>query len=333
MSQPRELSIAFQSDKHPSDYAELASVVEEYGFDALSIYADLLFQPPIVPLTLAARATTRIRLGPASLNPYTLHPVEIAGQIALLDLVSNGRAYLGLSRGAWLDELGITQDRPISRMREAVDVIEHLLAGKTEPYEGRHFRLAAYHQLRYAVQRPRVPLLIGSWGERLLGLAGERADAVKIGGSANPDVVPITRAWIAAGAARVGRSPDAVGICLGAVTIVDEDRGVARSLIRRELALYLPVVARLDPTISIDPELTERMASLVNAGDLVAAGALIPDDLLDRFAFAGNPRDIIRQCESLFAAGVTRIEFGTPHGVTTREGLRLLGERVTPALR
>jgi 5,10-methylenetetrahydromethanopterin reductase len=63
------------------------------------------------------------------------------------------------------------------------------------------------------------------------------------------------------------------------------------------------------------------------------AGALIPDDLLDRFAFAGNPNDIIRQSEALFAAGVTRIEFGTPHGVTPIEGLRLLGERVLPALR
>ena len=40
-----------------------------------------------------------------ALNPYTLHPMEIAGQIAVLDLATHGRAYLGLARGSWLDQL------------------------------------------------------------------------------------------------------------------------------------------------------------------------------------------------------------------------------------
>ncbi|HBY45071.1 MAG TPA: LLM class flavin-dependent oxidoreductase, partial [Chloroflexi bacterium] len=63
------------------------------------------------------------------------------------------------------------------------------------------------------------------------------------------------------------------------------------------------------------------------------AGRLIPDDLLDRFAFAGTPTQVIEQCEAIFAAGATRIEFGTPHGITAEGGIRLLGERVLPALR
>ena len=82
----------------------------------------------------------------------------------------------------------------------------------------------------------------------------------------------------------------------------------------------------------MDPQLTERMAALVSAGNAEAAGALVPDDLIDRFAFAGTPADIVAQCERLFAAGATRIEFGTPHGVTPDNGMRLLGERVLPAL-
>ena len=58
----------------------------------LSVYHDLLDQPAIGPLLLMARVTERIRLGPAALNPFTLHPYEIAGQIATLDAVSCGRA-------------------------------------------------------------------------------------------------------------------------------------------------------------------------------------------------------------------------------------------------
>ena len=319
-------SIALQSDKRPAEYAALGQLVEELGFDTLSIYSDLLYQPPLIPLAMVAQATSHIRLGPASLNPYTLHPTEIAGQIATLDLLSHGRAYLGLARGAWLDELGLAQTRPISRMREAIDVIEHLLAGKRTAYTGHHFQLAPHHALRYSVERPRVPLLLGSWGPRMLRLAGARADEVKVGGSTNPALAPLIRNWIAEGAAVAGRDPASIGICFGAVTIVDEDRALARRQIRRQLAPYLAVVGGLDPTVRLDPELLQRLAAQLAAGDPDAAGALIPDDLLGRFAFAGNPRDIREHCDALFAAGVTRVEFGTPHGVTAEGGLRLLGE-------
>lgn len=328
----RELSIAFQTDKQPHEYAELAALVEGYGFDALSLYSDLMYQPPIVPLTLAAQATSRIRLGPASLNPYTLHPVEIAGQIATLDLISQGRAYLGLSRGAWLDSLGIQQRDAPSRLSEAIDVIQRLLSGDDAGYAGRHFRLAAHQRLNYPVVRADVPLLIGSWGRRTVRLAGARAAELKLGGSANPAMLPTARAWLAAGERAAARPIGTVHVVMGAVTIVDEDRALARGLIRRELALYLPVVAGLDPTVQVEPELLQRIAGLVARGERDAAGALISDELLDRFAFSGTPADVVAQCEALFAAGAGRIEFGTPHGVTARSGLRLLGERVLPAL-
>jgi 5,10-methylenetetrahydromethanopterin reductase len=75
------------------------------------------------------------------------------------------------------------------------------------------------------------------------------------------------------------------------------------------------------------------MAALIDAGSDDEAAALVPDDLLDRFAFSGTPAQIAAQAEALFAAGVTRIEFGTPHGFTDEGGIRLLGERVLPALR
>jgi 5,10-methylenetetrahydromethanopterin reductase len=325
VTNPRQVSIAFQSDKPMQEYAELAKAVEDFGFDVLSIYSDLMYQPPIGPLTVAAMATSRIRLGPASLNPFTLHPVEIAGQVATLDLASNGRAYWGISRGAWLDSVGVEQSRPITRVREAIDVVEHLLAGKREPYNGNCFQLTKHHHLRYQVQRSHIPLLIGTWGTKLLDLAGRRAAEVKIGGSANPDVVPVV-------AKRLGEGSQC-GIVMGAVTIVDEDRDQARAAIRREMALYLPVVARLDPTVDVDPELLLRMDTLVTQGDQEAAGKLIPDDLLTRFGFCGNPFDIIEQCEELFLAGATRIEFGTPHGISGRSGLDLLGRQVLPALR
>src|SRR6187401_2797308 len=115
----------------PEEYEALARRAEAAGVDVLSVYHDLLDQPAIGPLLLMARMTERIRLGPAALNPFTLHPYEIAGQTAMLDLASGGRAYLGLVKGAWLEKLGLDQEQPLAALQEAVEIVRKLLAGDT----------------------------------------------------------------------------------------------------------------------------------------------------------------------------------------------------------
>ena len=75
----RDLSIALQSDEELATYASLAPRIEELGFGTISVYSDLLYPSPLLPLITVARATRSIRLGPACLNPYLLHPLEIAG--------------------------------------------------------------------------------------------------------------------------------------------------------------------------------------------------------------------------------------------------------------
>ena len=89
----------------------------------------------------------------------------------------------------------------------------------------------------------------------------------------------------------------------------------------------------MDPTVDLPDGYLDRMADLYSAGKLDEAAALVPDDLLDRFAFSGTPEQITRQAHGLFEAGVTRIEFGTPHGFTDEKGIQLLGERILPELR
>ena len=323
-----DVSIAFQSDKRADEYVSLAQGAEEYGFGTVSVFGDLMFQPPIVPLLLMARATSRIRLGAAGMNPYTVHPVEIAGQVAALDAVSGGRAYAGLVAGAWMDRIGVTRTRPARALRECVEVVRRLLAGDGSGYEGEVFRLDEGVRLQYPVHRSEVPVLVGGWGPRVVAVAAECADELKLGGSANPAMVAVARERLAAVA-----EPRDVGVVLGAVTVVDEDGDAARARARQEVALYLPVVASLDPTVDVDPDLLSRMASLVDAGRSDEAARLVPRHLLDVFCFAGTPREVAEHALAVLDAGAARVEFGTPHGLTDAGGVRLLGERVLPVLR
>jgi 5,10-methylenetetrahydromethanopterin reductase len=328
------ISIAFQTDKTPAEYIALAQLVNQYDFDVVSVYCDAPYHPSYGPLLLMAPHIQRARLGPAAVSVSRMAPVDIAADSALLHQVAPGGAYIGLARGAWLADHGIREiDKPIQAIREAVDVICYLLSGATGGYQGQIYQIAPHVRAPYPLPDRPLPVLIGTWGRVLAGIAGEIADEVKVGGTANPDIVPVMRDYIAQGEVRAGRPSGTVGVVIGAVTVIDEDRDQARALARRAVALYLPVVAPLDPTVQVEPELIHRLQTLVNQHDHNGAARLISDEMLERFAFAGDAADIIRQAEMLFAAGAARIEFGTPHGIVPANGIRILGEQVIPVLR
>jgi 5,10-methylenetetrahydromethanopterin reductase len=255
---------------------------------------------PRRPGSTSSRSSTTSsfsRLGPAAFNASTLHPVEIAGQIAALDLASNGRAYLGLVTGSWLDQLGLDESRPLTRLREAVEVVRRLLARDTSGFPGERFTLAPGAVLAYEPLRPSVPLMIGTWHPRTAAFAATVADEVKIGGTANPDMARLMREWLGA---------DGPPIVVGAVTVVDEDGGAARRRAAKAVELYLDVVGELDPTLELRP------------------GQAPP---LDKFTLAGTPAEVAAHVGRLLEAGVQRVEFGAPHG------LELLCDRVVPELR
>jgi 5,10-methylenetetrahydromethanopterin reductase len=143
----------------------------------------------------------------------------------------------------------------------------------------------------------------------------------------------VMQSYIAEGEQLAGRIAGSVRVVLGAVTVVDEDRSAARQAAREAAVLYLPVVAPLDPTAMVEPELVERLRGHADRGEAKEGARLISDDLLDRFAFSGNAADLIAQAERCFAAGAGRIEFGTPHGLLAETGIHIIGEKVLPALR
>jgi 5,10-methylenetetrahydromethanopterin reductase len=327
------VSIAFQTDHPLAAYGPLAAAAEGHGFDAVSVYNDLLYQPAWPALFEIARATRHVRIGPAAMNPFTCHPLSLAGHVALLDEASAGRAYLGLTRGAWLEFLGLAPARPVAALREAFECVRHLLRGDRRPYRGRVFSLAGGETLRWPVPRREIPFLLGAWGPRAIRACAAQVAEVKVGGTASPSVVRTALTEVRAAAVQAGRLPDAVGLAVGAVSVVDRDGAAARTLARQRVALYLPVIARLDPALPVEPEQVRRIEVARAAGDVAGAGREVPDAALRSLAFAGTPDEVAAQALELYAAGAQRVEFGTPHGLDEAAGVRLLGEAVLPALR
>src|SRR6266571_6112662 len=113
-------SVRFNNDLPVRAYPALAEAAEQAGFDQFWVSDDLFLRSVWIMLASVAQATTRIQLGTCIVNPYTMHPAEIAMAAGALDELSGGRLCLGVSSGAddFLNWLGIRPDRPLSAVAE-----------------------------------------------------------------------------------------------------------------------------------------------------------------------------------------------------------------------
>lgn len=332
MSATIEFGIGLGGTLGPAEYPSLATRIEELGFDLLTVFGDLMMQPPAMVLATMAQATTRITLGVGCYTPWTHHPVEIAGQLAYLDQLSAGRVLMGIARGAWLNQLDIDTSKSIAAVADTVAIVSLLLSDSQDGYQGQVYSLAEGTRPFYPVRRDRIPLMVGTWSPRLAEFAGAKADQIHVGGSANPAMVPVIKDFAVRGERIACRSPGSVAIALGAVTVIDDDGDAARARARADVALPFHAIAALDPTLDIDPELLHKMDLLLRTQQFEAAGRLIPGEVLDKFTFAGTPDEVAAQAAAVYDAGVKRVEFDFPLGLTVAGGLDLLGTRVLPIL-
>jgi probable F420-dependent oxidoreductase len=137
-------------------------------------------------LVVAAEATERLRVGTLVLNNDFRHPVVLAREAAVVDVMTDGRLELGLGAGHMkheYDQAGITFDPAavrVARMAEAAEIVRRLLAGEELTFHGTHYRVDAHRC--YPVPTQPVPLVIGGNGRRVLRCAGRLADIVNFTG-------------------------------------------------------------------------------------------------------------------------------------------------------
>jgi probable F420-dependent oxidoreductase len=174
------VSIADAPDR--ATWQEQARMAEDLGYDVLLV-ADHLTDTlaPIPALMAAADATTTLRVGSFVMANDFRHPALVAREAATVDLLSDGRFELGLGAGhmrSEYDEVGIpfaTAGTRVERLEESVRVVRALLDGHAVDFAGEHYEIAGH---RSYPDRPRIPLLVGGNGNRVLALAARHADIV-----------------------------------------------------------------------------------------------------------------------------------------------------------
>jgi F420-dependent oxidoreductase-like protein len=175
---------------------EAAGILDEAGAETLFLMdhffqIEPFFQPeePILEgytgLGFLAGRTRRARLGLLVTGVTYRHPGVLAKTVSSLDVLSGGRALLGIG-AAWYEKEHIGLGIPFppvaerfERLEETIKICQQMWSGEAKPFDGRHYQLAE------TLDRPgplgRIPVMIGGAGERkTLRLVARYADACNI---------------------------------------------------------------------------------------------------------------------------------------------------------
>lgn len=283
-------SVTVMAVDPPADFAELARAAEAGGFSTLWVADSSLHARDVYAyLTLAATVTARVRLGPNCTHPYTRHPAIGLNALATVDAISGGRAIMNLGAGDRpVMELGYAPARP-AVLREAFLLMRQLLRGEPVTCQGPTFRLReAAFTFR---SRPDLPLYITGSGPRVLELAGELADGATFLCGPHPPCVRFALDRLRAGLARAGRNPDGLDMACSLYGSLRDDEALARSE-SRAMAAWFPQTAPWYAELAgMEPDLIHRVRAAYAGGHFDqarAAGALMGDELMDRFVVAGD---------------------------------------------
>jgi 5,10-methylenetetrahydromethanopterin reductase len=311
----------------------LARAADAAGAAAIWVSEDPEGWDAFALLGALAHETTRARLGPSVTNPYVRQPNLLAAAVATLDRLSAGRAVLGLGRGQpewYARALGVEVGSPLAALEGTIELLRQWWAPPHRASSDRHVRVRDWERTFHPLQS-QPPVYLAAAGPKALALAGRRADGVIFNALTSDDFLADAIPRVRAEAAAAGRDPAALAFVLRTAVTLTDDPAPALERQKTSIALIntLPGMDRLLATAGFDvPAILAEVRRLMRteetlaqgggfptlrrAGDLAAARAAIPTDLVARLALVGPLPHLRPRLRHLASLGVTHVSVAPP---------------------
>jgi 5,10-methylenetetrahydromethanopterin reductase len=286
---------------------ELAQQAERAGMDSVWMADGYYARDPLVSLAAIGSATERVALGTSVLNPFTRHPAALAMAFATLDELSGGRAVIGIGAGARHQvegQMGYDGSRPLTALREAIDILEGMAAGEVVDCDG-DVMTARGVRLIIRGARP-LPIYVGAVGPKMLQFAGKRGAGVFVP-QTSPTFVRAAVGEVARGAAEAARDPRDIDIAALIILAVADDEETAQRSVGPLLGILMlaPEAERILEGNGLDPTLADRLRTAYAAGGVREVAQNVTTEMMEKLTIAG-PKDLCRdKLQALVDAGVT----------------------------
>jgi 5,10-methylenetetrahydromethanopterin reductase len=311
-SSPDRLGLLFPGAPAIPEMVRLARRAEKQGFESVWMAETRMTRDAFVPVAAIALGTQRIRVGTGIVNVHTRGPVVIAISFIGLEEIAPGRIVMGLGTGSplVLAPQGVAFEKPVTRLREYIEVIRPLMRGEEVTYRGKTISLerARIEDLLSgrgaADASKRMPLHLGVTGPRALELAGELADGVILNTCLPTSYVERALERIEQGAQRAGRSIAEVDVSMAVLSSPDADSQAGKDRARRFIALYLSLFPNIARETGLDSAFVDSIRSAFHGEGLEAAAGRVGDDVVDLLTAAGTPEQCRARIEEYRRAGV-----------------------------
>jgi 5,10-methylenetetrahydromethanopterin reductase len=295
------------------DGLEFAHYAEEKGFEAVWQAESRLVRDAIVPMAAYAAVTERIKVGSGVINNWTRNIGLLAATFLTLDDLAPDRIICGI--GAWWDPLaknvGIDRRKPLTAMRETVEVMRRLLNMERVTYQGEFHQVEGIElDVVHGRTEPRnVPIFIGATGPKMMELTGEIADGVVLNYCVPPSYNEVAMDRLKAGAKKAGRSIDDIDRPQLVVCSVDEDEDRALDTSRELLTQYLAQQPHIAKASGVDQSVVDEIQSILGwpatHEQIQRAKHLVPDELVTRITASGTPEQAHSKVQEYIDNGAT----------------------------
>lgn len=296
---PERVALYLQDAHDLRDGLDYVRYAEQRGFEAVWQAESRLVRDAIVPMAAYAAVTGRIKVGSGVINNWTCNIGLLAATFLTLDDLAPGRVICGI--GAWWDPLarnvGIERRKPLTAMRETVEVLRRLLNMERVTFHGEFHHVDGIElDVVHGRREPRdVPIMIGATGGKMMELTGEIADGVVLNYCVPPEYNDEALEQLERGARRAGRSVDDLDRPQLVVCSVDPDREKAIDTTRELLTQYLAQQPHIAKASGVSPDVVEEIQSILGwpatHEQIQKAKHLVPEELIHRITASGTPEE------------------------------------------
>jgi 5,10-methylenetetrahydromethanopterin reductase len=295
----QRVALYLQDAHELRDGLEYTRYAEEKGFEAVWQAESRLVRDAIVPMAGYAAVTERIKVGSGVINNWTRNIGLLAATFLTLDDLAPDRIICGI--GAWWDPLaknvGIERRKPLTAMRETVEVLRRLLNMERVTFHGEFHHVDGIElDVVHGRREPRnVPIMIGATGDKMMELTGEISDGAVLNYCVPPEYNDRALELLERGAKKSGRTLDDIDRPQLVVCSVDHDHEKAIDHSRGLLTQYLAQQPHIAMASGVSQDVVAEIQTILGwpatKEQIDRAKHLVPEDLIHRITASGTPEE------------------------------------------
>jgi 5,10-methylenetetrahydromethanopterin reductase len=309
----KQVALYLQDAHDLREGLDFVKYAEIKGFEAVWQAESRLVRDAIVPMAAYAAVTERIKIGSGVINNWTRNIGLLAATFLTLDDLAPNRMICGI--GAWWDPLarnvGIERRKPLTAMRETVEILRKLLRMERVTFHGEFVNVEGIElDVVHGRREPRnVPIYIGATGDQMMELTGEIADGVVLNYCVPPNYNERALEMLEKGARKSGRALKDIDRPQLIVCSVNHDHDKAMDTTRELLTQYLAQQPHIAKASGVSPDIVGRIQNILGwpatHAQIQQAKHLVPDDLITRITASGTPAEAKAKVAEYCANGCT----------------------------